>query len=331
MKQNRQRKIILMLTIILFLFVFFSLKIGTFSLSVKETIQGIFGLSEDEKINIIIQKNRLPRILTALIAGAGLGLSGCVFQAVLQNPLASASTLGVAQGANFGAAIAIIGFGMSTFGGFLVPVFAFAGSMLVAILILVLSRFREMTTQGIVLAGVAISAMLTGGTTILQYFADDIELANLIRFTFGDLGYTDTKEILLMFIVVTLFFVYTIAHRFDYNALAAGKEMALSVGIQEKNMVITNMILCCLTASVIISHVGMIGFVGLIAPHLLRLIIGSNYRYLIPGSIVSGAMILLLSDLLSKTIISPIILPIGAITSFLGGPIFLYLVFRKKQ
>lgn len=178
-KQNRQRKIILVFTIVLFIFVFFSLKIGTLSLSAKETLQGILGLSQDEKINIIIQNNRLPRILTALIAGAGLGLSGCVFQAVLQNPLASASTLGVAQGANFGAAIAIIGFGMSTFGGFLVPVFAFSGSMFVAVLILALSKFREMTTQGIVLAGVAISAMLTGGTTILQYFADDIELANL--------------------------------------------------------------------------------------------------------------------------------------------------------
>lgn len=312
-----------------------SLCAGSYSTPVDEIIRGVFGKASDNKINIIVRNNRLPRIITAVTAGAGLGISGCVFQAILRNPLASASTLGVSQGASFGAAFAIIVLHLGVSGGFSlgIPLCAFVGSMAVAIVILGLSRLKQISAEGIVLAGVAISAMFTGATTLIQYFADEIELATLVFWTFGDLGGTSWSDIRILGGVVLLTSIYFILHRWDYNALLSGSETAMSLGINVRRLTMVNMIICCFTASTVVSYIGLISFIGLVAPHIVRLVVGNNHVYLLPGSILAGAILLLLGDLVSRIIISPVILPIGAITSFLGGPLFLYLLFKggKKR
>lgn len=312
-----------------------SLCAGSYSTPLGEIIRGILGKASDNKINIIIQNNRLPRIITAVAAGAGLGISGCVFQAILRNPLASASTLGVSQGASFGAAFAIIVLHLGVSGGFSlgIPLCAFVGSMAVAIVILGLSRLKQISAEGIVLAGVAISAMFTGATTLIQYFADEIELATLVFWTFGDLGGTSWSDIRILSGVVLLTSIYFILHRWDYNALLSGSETAMSLGINVRRLTMVNMIICCFTASTVVSYIGLISFIGLVAPHIVRLVVGNNHVYLLPGSILAGALLLLLGDLVSRIVISPVILPIGAITSFLGGPLFLYLLFKggKKR
>jgi iron complex transport system permease protein len=251
-------------------------------------------------------------------------------QAVLRNPLASASTLGVSQGASFGAAFAIIILhaGASGVGAFAIPLSAFIGSMAVALIILGLSRLRSVSPEGIVLAGVAISTTFTGATTLIQYFASEIELATLVFWSFGNLGSTGWEEIRLMGCVTGLALIYFELHRWDYNALLTGSETAVSLGINVRLLTMVNMIVCCLVASTIVSSVGLISFIGLVAPHIVRLVVGNNYVYLLPGSVLAGAALLLLGDLLARTAASPVILPIGAITSFLGGPLFLYLLFK---
>ena len=310
-----------------------SLCAGSYSTPVGELIRGLFGRAADRKVNIVVQNNRLPRMLTAIVAGAGLGASGCVLQAILRNPLASSSTLGVSQGAGFGAAFAIIvlNAGASAYSGVLVPVMAFVGSMAVALLILALTRLTKISAEGIVLSGVAISSMLSGATTLIQYFADEVQLSTLVFWTFGDLASPGWKDIRVMAAVVALTGAYFMLHRWDYNALLSGTETAISVGVNVNRITMINMILCCLTASTIVSYIGLIGFIGLVAPHIVRQAIGSNHTFLIPGSMLTGAALLLLGDLVARTAASPIQLPIGAITSFLGGPLFLYLLFRGNK
>ena len=313
---------------ILLLTILMSLRAGSYETPVGELIKGIFGMSADRKINIVVRNNRLPRILTAILAGGGLGLAGCILQAVLRNPLASASTLGVSQGATFGAAFAIVVLGMGATSKFGIPLCAFIGSIAVALVILGLSKFRQVSPEGIVLAGVAISSMFTGATTLIQYFANEVQLSTLVFWTFGDLGSTGWDDLGGMAIMVMILCVYCIIHRWDYNALLSGEETAISLGINVKRLTLVNMILCCLCSSVVVSNVGIISFIGLVAPHIVRMVVGNNHVYLIPGSVLGGATLLLLGDLFARTVISPVILPIGAITSFLGGPLFLYLLFK---
>lgn len=334
-RRNREKSVrfLAVLSGVLLVTILVSLRAGSYETPVGELIKGIFGISSDRKINLVVRNNRLPRICTAILAGGGLGLAGCILQAVLRNPLASASTLGVSQGATFGAAFAIVVLGMSSTNGIGVPLFAFLGSIAVALVILGLSRFCQISPEGIVLAGVAISSMFTGATTLIQYFADEVELATLVFWTFGDLGSTGWEDLGGMGIIVAVLCVYCILHRWDYNALLSGEETAISLGINVKRLTLVNMLLCCLCSSVVVSNVGLISFIGLVAPHIVRIVVGNNHVYLIPGSILAGATLLLLGDLFARTVISPVILPIGAITSFLGGPLFLYLLFKggRKQ
>ena len=209
-----------------------------------------------------------------------------------------------------------------------ISLWSFAGSIAVAVVILGLSRLKQISAEGIVLAGVAISSMLTGATTLIQYFANEVQLANLVFWTFGDLGSTDWNELRNMSVMVLILIVYCTLHRWDYNALLNGEETAVSLGINVQQLTLTNMVLCCLTCSMIVSRVGLINFIGLVAPHIVRMVVGNNHVYLIPGSVLAGATLLLLGDLFARVAIMPIILPIGAITSFLGGPLFLYLLFK---
>ena len=327
-RKNELRSIsfLVLLTVFLLLSILLSLRAGSYNTPLTELIKGIFGKSADKKINLVVQNNRMPRICTAIIAGAGLGLSGCILQAILHNPLASASTLGVSQGATFGAAFAIVVMNMT--GAIGISIYSFLGSIAVAIVILGLSRFKQVSAEGIVLAGVAISSMLSGATTLIQYFANEIQLTSLVFWTFGDLGSTGWEDLRPMGIMVLILLVYCFAHRWDYNALLNGEETAVSLGIHVQRLTLTNMVLCCLTCSIIVSNVGLINFIGLVAPHIVRMVVGNNHVYLIPGSILAGAALLLLGDLIARVAIMPIILPIGAITSFLGGPLFLYLLFK---
>lgn len=310
---------------------------GSSGLTLGQVALALAGQGE-KQANIIVFHLRLPRTATALVAGIGLALVGCVMQSILRNPLASSSTLGVSQGAAFGAAFAIIvldaGMQSQTLDGvaivnpYMTSICAFVGSMLSTLVILGLSRWKRLSPQTMILSGVALSSLFSGGTTLLQYFAEDVKVAAVVFWTFGSLGSTSWREIAIMAAVVAAALIYFLANRWNFNALQSGEATAKALGVNTDRLLLSSMVICSLTASVIVSYIGIINFIGLIAPHLMRRVIGSDYRYLLPASACMGAILLLLSDTVARLVVQPVVLPIGAITSFLGAPLFLYLIFK---
>lgn len=287
---------------------------------------------------------RLPRVTAAILVGAALAVSGAVMQCVLQNPLASASTLGVSQGAAFGAALGIIVFGggvvqsssaataVAINNPYIVTLCAFVCGSMSTFVVIVLSQFKkDLGPAGLILAGVALSSLFAGGSALLQYFADETKISSVVFWTFGNLGSAGWKELLILTVILFSSLVYFLLNRWNYNAMESGADTAKSLGVNTRAVMIISMGICSLTAAVAVSFVGIISFVGLIAPHIMRRFIGNDYRYLIPCSAAAGALLLILADTFARLIIAPVILPIGAITSFLGAPMFLYLLFRGLQ
>lgn len=336
--KRRNLLVFCLLLCCLILIALLSLRSGSYETSLLEIAKAVAGKATDSKVNTVVRNIRLPRVLTAIVGGWGLGIAGCVLQAILRNPLASASTLGISQGASFGAAFAIIVLGAGAQGStiaamqfsnpLLISFCAFLCSMGVSVVILALSRFQKITPEAMVLAGVALSAMFQGATTLLQFFANEVQLASVVFWTFGDLGRTSWKEVGIMTVVVLLATGYFVASRWNYNALESGEQTAVSLGVNVHRVRIANMVVCSLTAAVIVSYLGIINFIGLVAPHIVRKVVGNNHTFLLPCSAVMGSILLLLGDFAARTVISPVILPIGAITSFLGAPLFLYLLFK---
>lgn len=291
--------------------------------------------------NTVLFGIRFPRAAAAILVGAALAMSGVVMQRVLHNPLASASTLGVSQGAAFGAAVGIIVFGGGVVNTgaadfairidnpYIVTLCAFVFGSLSTVVVIAISRLRrDIGPSGLVLAGVALSSLFTGGSTLLQYFADDTKISAVVFWTFGDLGGTNWTQLLILLAVTAAGFVYFMLRRWDYNALQNGADTASSLGVNTRAVTLVSMAVCTLASALAVSFVGIISFVGLVAPHIMRRFVGDDYRWLLPCSAAAGSLLLLLADLFSRTVIAPVELPVGAVTSFLGAPVFLYLLLK---
>ncbi|GAQ94399.1 iron complex transport system permease protein [Thermodesulfovibrio aggregans] len=316
-----------------------SVSTGSMNLSISDVFRAIFSDTEN---SYIVRNIRITRTVGAILAGASLGVAGAVMQNVLKNPLASPFTLGVSHGAAFGAAFAIIFLGagqthsfgteaVTVFKSYPVVISAFAGALLTVILILFLSFLRNITPEAIILAGVALSSLFGSATMFLQYFASDFQVAATVFWTFGDIGKAGWLENKLMFIAFCICFIYFFLNRWNFNALLWGDEVAKSLGVNIKFLRVSGMFLSAFVVSVCTAFLGIIGFVGLISPHIVRLIIGSDHRFLIPYSAVFGAVLLSISDLIARTIISPSVLPVGIITSFAGAPMFFYLLIKRRR
>ncbi|MGB9805048.1 FecCD family ABC transporter permease, partial [Desulfofundulus sp.] len=291
------------------------------------------------RLNIIIWNIRLPRVLAAVTAGVGLSVAGCVMQNLLRNPLASPFTLGISQGAAFGAAVAIIALGAGSTGStsadaviinnpYLVTISAFVGAMATTLVVLFLARVRGVTPEAMVLAGVALGSLFSAATIILQFFASDVQVASIVFWTFGDIGRASWRDLEIIAAVTGSALLYFIANRWNYNALDGGEETARGLGVDVERIRLVGMFAASLVTAVIVSFLGIIGFIGLVGPHMMRRVLGGDHRFLIPASSVMGGLLLLASDTLARTIISPVVLPVGAITSFMGAPLFLYLLSR---
>ncbi len=336
---KHKRAVIIVLFAVVFALALWSMSIGSYEYGPLEIIAGLFGQA-DTRTNAVIQNMRLPRVLVAIIAGIALAQAGCAYQSTLRNPLASASTLGIAQGAAFGASIAIIVVaggspdnsaayeGVSYGDPLITALCAFAGAMLSTVVILALSRFREMTPESIVLLGVALSALFTAGTTLVQYFAEDSQVAAVVFWTFGDLSRVTQPQIVVMAVVTALSTIFFFANRWNYNAVESGEGLAHGLGVPVSRVRLSSMVVASAAASTVIAFCGIINFVGLVAPHIMRRLLGADYRFLMPASALAGAGLLLASDMLCHVIVAPLILPISAITSIVGAPLFIYLLFR---
>lgn len=309
------------------------LSTGASKLSPIDSVLALFGIGTPQDINTV-QSIRLPRVVCAIVSGAGLALAGAALQSVLENPLASASTVGISQGAAFGATVAILlvipAFAGSAAGAGMgvIALCAFIGAMTSSIVVLLFSRLGFATPESIILVGVALSALWAGASTILQYFSNDIELTKVIFWQFGDLGRATWPQIGLMTVVGACCAVYFFLNRWNYNALQNGGHVAGGLGVDVERTRIVGVFVASVMAAVMVSFIGLINFIGLIAPHIARRFVGNDYRFLLPASLVLGSAIMLASDLVARVVISPIILPIGAITSFLGAPLFLFLLYR---
>ncbi len=322
-------------------FMVLSVNAGSAAMTPWEVFKTIIGLG-DERSFVLVWRIRMPRVISAVVAGAGLSIAGCVMQTCLKNPLASPSTLGVSAAATFGANVAIIGLGAGTVmstasdavvinNPYLVTICAFCCSVAAVLLIMGISRLRGFSPEAIVLAGTALSSLFGAGTTMIQYFGNDVEISAALFWTFGDLGRVSWSEAAILAAVTAACILYFMLMRWNYNALANGEETAKSLGVKTSRVRFWGLIAASLLTAVSVSFMGMIGFIGLIGPQIMKRAIGADHRFLIPASALMGAVILLLADTCARTVISPVILPVGALTSLLGAPMFFYMLLKGKR
>lgn len=337
---RRRIGVLLFSLVALTLLALLSLSIGSYHLPLSVLADTLTGSLDDPTAHHLVWEMRLPRTIGTILAGSGLSLAGVVMQNLLKNPLAAPSTLGVSQGAAFGAALAIIllkagqthitGNEIITISSYSTVILAaFAGALLTILVILLLSGICDLSAEAMILAGVAMSALLGACTMFLQYFASDVQVAATLFWTFGDLGKSGWREVLLMTAVLVPSLGYLWSMSWRYNAMLWGDEVAHSLGTTIRPTRLLGLIVTCLLVAVITAFLGIIGFIGLLAPHIMRPAVGNDLRFLIPASALGGSMLLLCADTISRTIMAPVILPVGIITAFAGAPLFLYLLTRR--
>lgn len=324
-------------TLLLVLVTLAAIAIGSVTVPVGDVLAALLGRGSQLHRNIV-WRNRLPRVLAAIVAGGGLAIAGAAMQTVLRNPLGAPYTLGISQAAAFGAALAILLTGVGTdaaVDGFLAtsltPIAAFMAGMVSTGVILALVTYRQATPETMILTGVALGSLFQAGLTLLQYFASDTEVAAIVYWTFGDVGRVGWSRVAVLFAVVLPATAYFVRHGWNFDTLDAGTKTAQSLGVNVESLRIRGMAVASLVTALIVSFVGIIGFVGLVAPHIVRMVIGGTERYLLPGSALVGATLLVVADTVARTVLAPVVLPVGILTSFIGAPLFIYLVVEGRD
>ena len=317
--------------------------VGSSNMTFTQALDALLGGGTNAQSRII-WRIRIPRVLAAIIAGAGLSVAGLVMQTTLDNSMASPSTLGVSNAAVFGANLSIIAFagGFLTTGNnlqsfdmganpFATSVLAFAFSALSVLLILGLCKVRSFSPNVVVLSGMAIGAVWTAATTVLQFYATDVGLSAAVVWSFGDLGRATYRTDAIMAAVVAVGLVFFLFMGWKYNALLSGEATAKTMGVNVEGLRFASLLLASLITAVCVSFLGVIGFVGIICPHVTKKLLGQDHRVTIPVSCLMGSLLLLLADTVSRSIGGGSALPVGAITSLLGAPFFIAIIFGKKE
>ena len=282
----------------------------------------------------ILWKIRIPRVWLAFLAGAALATSGMAFQAMFRNPLATPFTLGVASGASLGASLAIhLGLTFSLLGFSGVCWFAMAGAMLAILIVYGLSRARQgFSTATMLLAGVAVSFFFSSLIVILQYLSDPGSTFRMLRWVMGGLGNViDFDDVLgvFPFVVTGLLIVFYLTH--ELNLITTGEELATARGVEVNRTKVVLFFAASVMVGAVVAVCGPIGFVGLMAPHICRLVIGPDHRYLTPATLLFGGAFLAACDTVARTVIAPTELPVGILTALLGGPFFLWLLLSRAS
>lgn len=274
---------------------------------------------------------RLHRILLGIVAGMALAVAGAVMQGILKNPLASPFTLGIASAASFGASLAIV-LGAGFAGGeYLIIGNAFVFTMLASIIVYALAKYKGMTPETMILAGIAIMYLFSAMTSFLQYVGRSEQVQEVVFWMMGSLGRSSWDKVGIVSIVLVLSIPYIMIKSWDINAMGTGDETAKSLGVNVERVRVISMMLASLITASVICFTGTIGFIGLVAPHITRMVVGGDHRFLLPASALVGGLLLLGADTLARTVLSPVILPVGIMTSFLGVPFFVYLFMRRRK
>jgi iron complex transport system permease protein len=293
-------------------------------------ISGQLSLIEglDKLFPVVVIDVRLPRILSAAIVGGGLAISGVVFQGILLNPLADPYTLGVSAGAAFGASLALL-LNIGLLGSYSVPLFVFVGAVGTLLFVIYLSSSSGgVSSNNLILSGIIVAAILSAGISFLKYIADE-QVAVIIFWLMGSFGSKTWTDVSLTLSLVGIGFGVFIFYARDLNLMSLGNRTASSLGVDTRKVTITLLITASLVAAICVSVSGIIGFVGLLVPHMMRLITGPDNRRLVPVSLLAGAILLLVADTLTRAVL-PSEIPIGVLTALIGGPFFCY-IFRKQQ
>ncbi|HPO95934.1 MAG TPA: iron ABC transporter permease [Elusimicrobiales bacterium] len=318
---------------LLFLGFVFSINIGDFNFLFYKFLTNKY----DETEKYVFYNIRFLRSFSAIIIGCGLGLSGAVLQAVLRNPMASPYTLGISQGAAFGASFVIIFLGggfLSSLGegvilkGYSVIIGAFIGSITAILIIFFISLLKSFSRNTIILAGISVGAIFSSLTMFMQYFADDIKAAATFFWTFGDISKSKWIMVYMLTPVLVISVFYFVLKGWHLNLFGFGADFLKNSGVNYKKIIIFSFIFVSLTVSLITSFVGIIGFVGLLAPHIARFFSKGDKRFFIIYSFILGGLILLISDVLSRKLFYPSVIPVGIITSFFGIIVLLYIIFK---
>lgn len=328
---------IISLPILLAVLVILSASLGSASLKVTEVFNALFSITSADSYSsdlaqVIVWKLRLPRITMGIIVGMGLGIAGALMQGILKNPLASPYTLGIASAAGFGAALAIVmGIGFCSSREVAIICNAFIFALLSAMVIFALGKLKNTSRETLVLAGVAMMFLFSAMMSILQYLGTTEDVTAVVFWLMGNLSKADWSEVGMAAVILIVSIPLMMRCAWDLNVLATSDETAKGLGVEVEKVRLGGLILASLVTAGSICFVGTIGFIGLVSPHIARMILGGDYRYLLPASGLIGAVLLLAADTAARTILSPMVLPVGILTSFMGVPLFLYLIVKKRR
>nr|WP_245798209.1 iron ABC transporter permease [Vibrio ostreicida] len=317
----------------------FSITVGPMNISITDSIYSLIVQSNQlaPHINLVIQDIRLPRTLLCMLVGAILALCGTVMQGLFRNPLAEPSVIGVSAGASLGAALAIVSFAdvsqqyPQLMNLAAIPIFAFFGGALATVMVYRLGTSKLGTSVTIMLlAGVAISALAFAGIGLMNFIADDQMLRDLTLWQMGSLAGASWSSIALCAVTLVILLGLFIRQAMPLNALLLGESEAKHLGIPVHKLKRQLILLTAVGVGVTVSVSGLIGFIGLVIPHLGRMLAGPDHRVLLPMSALMGALLLTFADMLSRVVIAPAELPVGIVTAIIGAPFFIYVLFNQK-
>ncbi|SNY93162.1 iron complex transport system permease protein [Cohaesibacter sp. ES.047] len=327
--------------VLLVLLSVFAVSLGANDISLAEAFQILLGpvLPDNliAEVSVLQEKVvlqlRLPRIVMAIVGGAGLSVAGVMMQGITRNPLVSPFTVGLSPAAAFGAALAIL-FGalqLPHVGTYMIVGGAFASSLICAGIVLGIAGFSGISATTIILAGIGLTYLFSAFTATLQFVATQEQLAAIVHWTFGSLNAAGWEEV--GFSAVMLAIAAPVFWRMAWalNAMAAGEETAASLGYDLKSIRLVTALLSVLVTACIIAFTGVIGFIGLVSPHIARMLIGNDHRWLVPFSMIVGAVLLLVADTIGRSLFSPAVIPVGIVVAYVGVPLFVHLILRQRR
>ncbi len=307
---------------------------GPAMLGLSDVLEGLLNPERlSASTQIIIWDVRLPYALMAIVVGASLGLAGAEMQTVLNNPLASPYTLGIGAAATLGASVAIL-FDLTALGlgyNFILPASAFVFAAAASMLILVLARYLGATVHMVVLFGIALLFGLNALVGLLQFIADAESLQQIVFWTMGSLARANLEKVAIVAAVLLICLPLSLRQAWAMTALRSGEEQARSLGIKVERLRLISLLRVSLLTGVALAFVGEIGFIGLVGPHITRMLLGEDHRFYLPGSALAGALLLSLSSIASKALVPGVVLPVGIITALVGIPLFVALIVTRGR
>jgi iron complex transport system permease protein len=308
---------------------------GAAHLSLHTVLRAMLHPAESGDAAVILFSLRLPRVLAAALAGAALSATGVLFQGLFRNPLADPFVLGASGGAALGGAVAVFLFPTLSFAGIgAAGLFAFSGALLTMVLVWNIARHSaRFAMESMMLAGFAVGTMLNAATSAfeLKQEAANSGARILSAWLYGQIGIAPWLQIAIVAVVMAIAIVVSLPLARKLNTLALGEEYAAQLGVQVRSVRVQVLIVGSLLTALAVSLGGLIGFVGLLVPHFLRLVLGPDHFRLLPAAAIGGATFLVVADTVARTMISPAELPVGILTAFIGGPAFLYLLNRRRE